>query len=79
MITAITNAHIFDGEGIIDDTRVLIEGERICNVGGVVPTGATVIDAHNGTLMPGLIDAHVILILTDYMTLYYLVSLPSWK
>ena len=59
MITAITNAHIFDGEGIIDDTRVLIEGERICNVGGVVPTGATVIDAHNGTLMPGLIDAHV--------------------
>ena len=59
MITAIKNVHIFDGENILDDQLILIEGERIRNVGGVVPTGATVIDAHNATLMPGLIDAHV--------------------
>ncbi len=59
MITAITNARIFDGERVIDDTIVLIEGQRICNIGGVVPTGATVIDAQGATLMPGLIDSHV--------------------
>jgi len=28
-------------------------------VGGEVPAGATVIDGHGGTLMPGLIDSHV--------------------
>jgi imidazolonepropionase-like amidohydrolase len=59
VITAITNARIFDGESLIDSKTVLIEGERIRNIGEVVPTGATVIDAHNATLMPGLIDAHV--------------------
>jgi imidazolonepropionase-like amidohydrolase len=56
MITAIKNAQIFDGESIIDDKIILIEGERILSVGGVVPTGATVIDAKNAMLMPGLID-----------------------
>ena len=59
MITAIKNAHIFDGENIIDDKLILIEGERILSIGGVIPTGATVIDANNATLMPGLIDSHV--------------------
>jgi imidazolonepropionase-like amidohydrolase len=59
MITAITNARIFDGESVIEDKIVLIDGGHINNVGGVVPPGATVIDAHNATLMPGLIDAHV--------------------
>ena len=59
MITAIKNAHIFDGERIIDDKLILIEGERILCVGGEVPTGATIIDANNATLMPGLIDSHV--------------------
>ena len=59
MITAITNAYIFDGERVIEDKTVLIDGALIHNVGGVVPAGATVIDAHGATLMPGLIDAHV--------------------
>jgi imidazolonepropionase-like amidohydrolase len=59
MITAIKNVHIFDGENIIDEKLILIEGERILSVGGVIPTGATVIDANNATLMPGLIDSHV--------------------
>ena len=59
MLTAIKNARIFDGERLIDDNLVLIEGERIRNIGGVLPTGATIIDANNATLMPGLIDAHV--------------------
>jgi imidazolonepropionase-like amidohydrolase len=37
----------------------VIDGAHIHAVGGVVPAGATVIDARGATLMPGLIDAHV--------------------
>jgi len=59
MITALKNVHIFDGENIIDDKLILIEGERILSIGGVIPTGAIVIDGNNATLMPGLIDSHV--------------------
>jgi imidazolonepropionase-like amidohydrolase len=59
MITAITNARIFDGERVIDDHIVVIDGAHIHAVGGVVPVGATVVDAHGATLVPGLIDAHV--------------------
>ena len=59
MITAITNARIFDGESVIHDKIVLIEGERIRNIVEVEPTGTIIIDAHNATLMPGLIDSHV--------------------
>ena len=59
MITTITNARIFDGEHVIDDKSVVIDEGRIHSVGGIVPAGATVIDAHGATLMPGLIDSHV--------------------
>jgi imidazolonepropionase-like amidohydrolase len=58
-LIAITHAHIFDGERAIDEQIVVIDGAHIHAVGGVVPAGATVIDAHGATLMPGLIDAHV--------------------
>ena len=59
MITAITNVRIFDGEQVIGDDTVVIDGAHIHSVGDKVPAGATVIDAHGGTLMPGLIDSHV--------------------
>ncbi len=59
MITAIINARIFDGVRIIDDATVVINGGNIQSVGGEVPSGATVIDGHSATLMPGLIDSHV--------------------
>jgi imidazolonepropionase-like amidohydrolase len=59
LVTAITNARIFDGERVIDDTTVLIKGAYIQAVGGQVPAGATVIDGHGATLLPGLIDSHV--------------------
>ena len=59
IITAITNARVFDGERVIDDQTVVIDGAHIQAVGGEVPDGATVIDAHGATLMPGLIDSHV--------------------
>ncbi|OKP98665.1 amidohydrolase family protein [Paenibacillus sp. P46E] len=59
MITAITNARIFDGEKVIRATTVLIEGGQILSVGGEIPEHAAIIDAQGGTLLPGLIDAHV--------------------
>jgi len=52
MITALKNVHIFDGENIIDDKLILIDGERILSVGGEIPAGATIIDAHNATQHP---------------------------
>jgi len=59
MITAITNARVFDGEHVITNQTVVINGGHIHSLGGVVPVGATVIDAQGATLMPGLIDSHV--------------------
>jgi imidazolonepropionase-like amidohydrolase len=59
MITAIINARIFDGVRVIDDATVVINGGNIQSVGGEVPSGATAIDGHGATLMPGLIDSHV--------------------
>ncbi len=58
-IVAIINARIFDGEQIIKDHIVVIDGTHIDAIGGKIPVGATVIDAHSATLMPGLIDSHV--------------------
>ena len=58
-MTAITNARVFDGERVLNDQTVVIDGVLIHCLGGAVPVGATVIDAHGMTLMPGLIDSHV--------------------
>ena len=58
-ITAITNAHIFDGEKVIDEQVVIIKGERIIALGVEIPVEAAIIDAKGMTLMPGLIDSHV--------------------
>ncbi|NQX34524.1 amidohydrolase family protein [Herbiconiux sp. VKM Ac-2851] len=57
--TAVTNARIFDGEKLLDATTVLIEDGIIADIGGTVPPGATIVDGSGGTLLPGLIDAHV--------------------
>ncbi|MGC1376989.1 MAG: amidohydrolase family protein [Anaerolineales bacterium] len=59
IITAITNARVFDGERVIDNQTVVIDGTRIQAVGGMTPPGATVMDARGATLLPGLIDSHV--------------------
>lgn len=59
MTTAITNVRIFDGENVISERIVVLEGGRITAVGEPIPSGATVIDGESATLLPGLIDSHV--------------------
>jgi imidazolonepropionase-like amidohydrolase len=57
------NAAVLDPEGgtLVPDQAVLVEGERILEVGGrdVRARDARAIDVHGRTLMPGLIDCHV--------------------
>jgi imidazolonepropionase-like amidohydrolase len=60
-------ARLLDIEGgrVVKPGEVLVEGERIVEVGSSVkrPAGAEVIDLGDRTLLPGLIDAHVHLFL----------------
>src|SRR6187200_182048 len=48
--------------GLIDDSVVIIRGDRITAVGRrgevAVPAGATVVDLSGKTIIPGLVDAH---------------------
>lgn len=59
MTTAITGARVFDGESVLGERTVVIEGRVVAAVGSAVPAGAAVVDARGATLLPGLIDAHV--------------------
>jgi imidazolonepropionase-like amidohydrolase len=60
-------AHLLDVErgALVTPGEVLVRGDRIAEAGSSVahPTGSTVIDLGEATLMPGLIDAHVHLFL----------------
>ena len=63
MKTLIRNAMVWDGSGAAAfPAEVLVEGERIRRVardGAVIPAdGATVVEAHGMTLMPGLVEGH---------------------
>lgn len=42
-LTAIINARIFNGEKVIDEQIVIIDGENIVAIGGEVPVGATIV------------------------------------
>ena len=63
--TRITVGHLIDGtdEGPIDDAAILIERDRIVDVGPAAsvaaPAHARTIDLPDATALPGLIDAHV--------------------
>ncbi len=63
MALAIVGGRVWDGTGSPprDDTTVLIEGDRIAAVGTGLPIPETAerIDASGKTVMPGLIDMHV--------------------
>src|SRR5262245_15828983 len=60
--TLFKNVKVFDGKSdkLTASTSVLVVGNRIEKIGGdiAIPEKATVIDADERTLMPGLIDAH---------------------
>lgn len=68
MVTLIKNVKIFDGiHDRLTPGQVLIENNLIKAVGADVsaPEGANVIDGLGKTLIPGLIDAHVHLSITE--------------
>ena len=64
-----TNVDVFEGTGpeLIEDASVLVEADRIAAVstGEIEADGATVIDAAGRTMIPGLTDAHVHLMMQD--------------
>ena len=53
--TAITNVRVFDGHQLTEPRTVTLEGGMI----SPASSAATTVDGHGGTLLPGLIDAHV--------------------
>ncbi len=57
---AFVDATVFDGEAWSEHVTVLVDGDEIVALGPgtPVPEGATTIDAHGQTLLPGLIDGH---------------------
>ena len=67
--TLFTNVHVFDGvnEARIENASVLVEGNLIKEVStdAINAPDATVIDGGGRTLMPGLIDAHVHMSITE--------------
>src|SRR6056297_2971874 len=58
---ALINARVFDGQSVHDRATLLMQDGRVEEllVDGSVPEGFDVIDIEGGTLLPGLIDAHV--------------------
>src|SRR3954467_3264029 len=57
---ALQSARMFDArKGVnVQPGLVVVDGERIVQVGGAPPPGAEVIDLGDATLLPGLMDAH---------------------
>ena len=62
--TVITGARIVTmrGDEVIDDGRIVVKDNRITAIGNAAeipsPPGATVIDAHGKTVIPGIVDVH---------------------
>ncbi len=69
---AVQGGRLIDGTGVepIDDAVVLIEEGKIVRVGKrnevEIPPDSTVLDANGKTVMPGLIDAHVHIMMTEF-------------
>lgn len=66
---AIKAARLIDGRGnVAAPGLVVVRGNKIESVGGAVPEDAKVIDLGDATLLPGLIDAHVHVLLQGDIT-----------
>jgi imidazolonepropionase-like amidohydrolase len=59
-VYAIKAARLFDGvsDRLVEPGLVIVSGRKIQAVGGAVPSGATIIDLGDATILPGFIDAH---------------------
>jgi imidazolonepropionase-like amidohydrolase len=66
---AIRAARLIDGRGnVTAPAVVVVKGDKIESIGKAVPPGAKVIDLGDSTLLPGLIDAHVHVLLQGDIT-----------
>jgi len=66
---AIKAARLIDGRGnVAAPGVVVVRGNKIESVGGAVPGDAKIIDLGDSTLLPGLIDAHVHVLLQGDIT-----------
>src|SRR5438105_12722893 len=45
--------------GNVSDAFIIVRGDRIESIAHAAPSGATLIDLGNATVLPGLIDCHV--------------------
>ena len=70
-LTAIRCARLIDGKSaaVRSNAVIVIEGERIREVGASVPAGAQVIDLTRSTVLPGLIDNHTHILLNGDITM----------
>ncbi len=55
----IKNVRVFDGEKLLENTSVLIEGKLIAHLNVANCDDCTIIDGKGKTLLPGLTNAHV--------------------
>jgi imidazolonepropionase-like amidohydrolase len=55
---AVWGARVFDGERFTEATTVVLDGERIVDVGTTAPADADVVEVPGATILPGLVDTH---------------------
>src|SRR5207244_9680548 len=66
-VVVIRAARMFDARSgkMVPNPVIVVRGDRIAEVGGTAPSGATVIDLGSATLLPWMIDGHVHLTLNQ--------------
>ncbi len=55
----ITGGHLVLPDRIMENGSLLIDGEKIAQIGGNCPKGVETVDAEGGYILPGFIDLHV--------------------